>query len=464
MNSILQALFSRKEFKERYANNAKQIFEEISDNPCTSFPIQMAKLGDGLVSGKYSDREEGIGPRILKSIIGKGHAEFSTMRQQDALEFLQYLITLIQRDEHARRGLAVSPLFTFKIEEKLQCLGSQKVKYSYRDDNALLLSIPTNRALNKAEVDAKLAEIDKLGQEGAKLEKPRYKVPFAYCLETFVEPEEISNFRSSATGTMTTAIKTSKFASFPRYLVIAMRRFIRGDDWVPKKLDALVVDVPDELNLESYRGTGIQPGEEVLSDEDATKVATGPKADEGIVRALSEMGFAEARSRKAAVKTNNAGAEAAMNWLLEHMEDPDIDDPIEPSPSATESESVDEEGIAILVSMGFTVNQAKKALKATNNNVERATDWIFSHTDELDDDTAAPQQKQQEPAMDSGAVGRFKLFGLVSHIGASTHSGHYVCHLRSEEDGKWGLFNDEQLSVSEDPPKEMAYLYLYQRY
>jgi len=104
-----------------------------------------------LTSGKYSDRDEGIGPRTLKTIIGKGHPEFSTMRQQDALEFFQYLLTLIQRDEHARKGLVVSTLFNFKVEERLQCLASQKVKYSYRDDNALLLSIPTNRALNKGE-------------------------------------------------------------------------------------------------------------------------------------------------------------------------------------------------------------------------------------------------------------------------------------------------------------------------
>jgi len=57
------------------------------------------------------------------------------------------------------------------------------------------------------EVDSKLQEIEKLGSEGAKVEKLRYKVPFAYCLETFVEPEEISSFYSSATGTTTTAIK-----------------------------------------------------------------------------------------------------------------------------------------------------------------------------------------------------------------------------------------------------------------
>ena len=32
--------------------------------------------------------------------------------------------------------------------------------------------------------------------------------------------------------------------------------------------------------------------------------------------------------------------------------------------------------------MGFTRQQAVKALKETNNNMERAVDWLFSHSDE----------------------------------------------------------------------------------
>jgi len=51
------------------------------------------------------------------------------------------------------------------------------------------------------------------------------------------------------------------------------------------------------------------------------------------------MGFPETRSRKAAIKTNNTGAEAAMNWLLEHMDDPDIDDSIESSQPESEPAS-----------------------------------------------------------------------------------------------------------------------------
>ena len=73
------------------------------------------------------------------------------------------------------------------------------------------------------------------------------------------------------------------------------------------------------------------------------------------------MGFPENRCKKALIKTGNSGADAAMNWLFEHMEDPDIDEPVEPVPAANFSEA----DLGALTDMGFTLNQAKKALKST---------------------------------------------------------------------------------------------------
>ena len=44
--------------------------------------------------------------------------------------------------------------------------------------------------------------------------------------------------------------------------------------------------------------------------------------DESSIQQLMAMGFPRNRSEKAVFKTNNQGAEVAMNWLFEHMEDP----------------------------------------------------------------------------------------------------------------------------------------------
>lgn len=48
----------------------------------------------------------------------------------------------------------------------------------------------------------------------------------------------------------------------------------------------------------------------------------GPSADKGIVAQLMDMGFPQVRCEKAALNTQNAGVEEAMNWLLSHMDDP----------------------------------------------------------------------------------------------------------------------------------------------
>ena len=44
--------------------------------------------------------------------------------------------------------------------------------------------------------------------------------------------------------------------------------------------------------------------------------------DEGIVAQLMDMGFPLEGCKKAVFHTKNAGAEAAMNWVMEHMGDP----------------------------------------------------------------------------------------------------------------------------------------------
>ena len=48
----------------------------------------------------------------------------------------------------------------------------------------------------------------------------------------------------------------------------------------------------------------------------------GPVVDEAVVSQLTEMGFSQVRCVKAVVNTSNSGVDAAMQWLLSHMDDP----------------------------------------------------------------------------------------------------------------------------------------------
>ncbi|EDM12742.1 similar to hypothetical protein MGC6696, isoform CRA_a [Rattus norvegicus] len=47
------------------------------------------------------------------------------------------------------------------------------------------------------------------------------------------------------------------------------------------------------------------------------------------LESLIEMGFPRGRAEKALALTGNQGIEAAMDWLMEHEDDPDVDEPLE---------------------------------------------------------------------------------------------------------------------------------------
>ena len=55
----------------------------------------------------------------------------------------------------------------------------------------------------------------------------------------------------------------------------------------------------------------------------------------------------------------------------------------------------------------------------------------------------------------------YRLRAFISHMGTSTSSGHYVCHIL--KDDRWVIYNDEKVALSEKPPITLGYLYLYER-
>ena len=139
------------------------------------------------------------------------------------------------------------------------------------------------------------------------------------------------------------ASKRQRFATFPPLLAVQIRREVVGADWVPKKLE-VTLHMPETLDLTSLKGTGIQPGEAAMEDDAA----------------------------------GGGGAAAA----------PAADAP------------VPEEALMMLMSMGFEQAKCEKALRSTEMNVERATEWIFSHMDDdggEDAPAAAPAAAGEHP-------------------------------------------------------------------
>ncbi|XP_033836571.1 ubiquitin carboxyl-terminal hydrolase 5 [Periophthalmus magnuspinnatus] len=489
LNSVMQVLFTVPDFEEKYVSNIDKIIDEAPSDPSQDFKTQVAKLGYGLLSGEYSKPapdpgdengaseargdQIGIAPRMFKALVGRGHPEFSTNRQQDAQEFLLHFINMVERN--CRSGPNPSEAFRFLVEEKIVCEQSQKAKYTQRVDYIVQLPVPMDQATNTEE----LQEAERRREMGDTSSTVRAQIPFTSCMAALTEPEVLTDFWSSAVQAKTTATKTMRFASFPDYLVIQIKKFTFGLDWVPKKLD-VSIDVPDTLDLSALRATGQLPGEELLPEVAPPPLMTpdvevkAPVLDESTVSQLCEMGFPLEACRKAVYYTGNSGIDAAMNWVMTHMDDPDFASPLVlPGSSGagnTPTESLCEEHLATIISMGFSRDQATKALRATSNVLDRAVDWIFSHVDDLESmdvsegRSAADSEGAREPPLGPrvrDGPGKYELFAFISHMGTSTMCGHYVCHIKKDQ--QWVIFNDQKVCASEKPPKDLGYLYFYRR-
>ena len=344
----------------------------------------------------------------------------------------------------------------FEVEDRIQCNASQKVMYKTRKDYCISLVIPLEKASNFASAQAwevKRAELE-AGEEKIKLEDcVKYSVDLADCLTNLATPEMVPDFLSPATKERGTASRSTGFRTFPKYLVLQVRRFTLTANWQPKKLDVLL-NVPDNLDLDYLRSSGLKPGEEELPSEPSEATL---EPDRSIVESLMNMGFGFEACRKGAYHTKNSGIEQAMEWVLTHMDDSDINNPLVIEQPKQPACSVNQDDVQMLCAMGFAPHQATKALQKCDNNLERAADWIFSHADQLD------HEEEQTPATSlPDGTGKYRLRAFISHMGVSTACGHYVCHIRDNK-GRWILYNDEKVAVSITPPKGMAYMYLYER-
>ncbi|EMC95915.1 hypothetical protein BAUCODRAFT_34673 [Baudoinia panamericana UAMH 10762] len=495
LNSILQSLFAMPEFAGRYYRPDEPV-PPIS-KPAEDLEVQLRKLADGLLSGRYSkpdsdvqaseDTEEipwqrGLAPAMLKHLVGRGHAEFSTMRQQDSFELLLHLLKLITRSQAGARSQhkdIADPVeaFRFVMEQKLQCLHCGKVKYRQDEMENLSVAVPIKR-LPKSD-DVAMTNGDKDDKKAGDEFEP---VTLKQCLDDFTAPETVELTCSACKQSGFS--KQSLFKTFPNILAINARRF-EIVNWVPTKQDVPVIVDDTTFDLEAYRSKGKQSGEEELPDdqEASSSAAAAFAPNETALEMLMSMGFPRVRCEKALHATGNADAEVAAAWLFEHMEDADIDTPLDLGGSSiggVASSAVDPEKIENLGNMGFSAPQARQALKETGGDMERAVDWLFSHPDAMGDFGDDEQQPSSTTnasasaaagAMEDSKPAKYGLRSIVCHKGSSIHAGHYVAFVKKtlpeSAEGRegWVLFNDEKVALGKDAEEmsKFAYIYFFRR-
>lgn len=305
MASVLQTLFALPAFSDRYlTKGAAHPLLCQNVNPANCFECQMTKMADGLLSGRYSHPrstqseanddetaktfapsgsgqgasldgsavhgtpsipfQEGIQPSMFKSLVGKDHPEFSTMRQQDSEEFFKHLVNMIQKAEQSTAGLSGSSLddddgphdptdiFKFQLQERLQCTTCKGVRYSTVSEESFSLPVPF---IATSTTDESSMDIDPKGKSSAEhpiskeantaasiKQEPAHTtyqpVTLEECLRLMCA-SSTTDYKCPACDKTVTAEKSTSFATFPDTLVIQAKKFTLVN-WVPQKIGRLV--------------------------------------------------------------------------------------------------------------------------------------------------------------------------------------------------------------------------------
>ena len=445
MASVVQALFAMPEYAERY-NRPNDPLPEV-EKPAEDLETQLRKMADGLLSGRYSKPDsdviasehspevpyqKGLLPAMLKHLVGRGHPEFSTMRQQDAFELLLHLMKLITRSQHSTPLRNPVDAFKFAMEQRLQCLSCKKVRYRSDEQDNISVPVPIRRK-------AKESRSNSINGEEEEFEP----VTLKECLDQFTAAE-IVELQCSGCGSKDGFSKRTMFKTVPTILAVNARRF-EIVNWLPTKQDVPVIVDDGLVSFDEYMSPGKTETEELLPVEDDARSQPSSSPfipNDAALSMLESMGFPRNRCVRALHATCNADPEAASNWLFAHMEDPNIDDPLDlegekgaSGSSAGKSSAVDADKIEALGNMGFSAPLARQALKETGGDMERAVDWLFNHPEATGDYDTGNQGESENLASDgedkAGALpgndalpANFQLQSIVCHKGRSIHAGY----------------------------------------
>ena len=465
MNSVIQILFSLEPFKKRYFDNALEHLNNCNKNSAECFLCQMSKIFYGLYSGIYSQKktrnlpptednkkgeieeyQDGIKPSSFKLFFGKGHPDFSSNKQQDAFEYLTYLLEKIQKED--KKNFDPIKLFQFDMETRMECTECHNVKY--RNSKNIYLNFLVDDWKNKKDENTKCS-MDEVISKFLAIENIEIDCPIC---------KKKTNWE-----------KTQRVKNFPKYLIIVFQRFVF--DWVPVKLEVAFEPILDNFDLsllsKNHKKENekiIETTDEKLNEETEEKE---PEFSQENINFLLQCGIPELGA-KWGLFLNNNDPEIAMAWYCENTDNPEYKKPLpkikvkKSDKKNDELEGVNMSSLENMIAMGFDKKKSIIALKKTNNNIDAALELIYTNPN-LEDENQNDKMDLVEDEKDNGPLNEgngnfYDMYAYLTHLGKNTDHGHYVCHIR-QKDNKWTYFNDSRVTLWEDPPIKKGYIYFY---
>lgn len=486
--AVVQVLLSMPAFIVRfYSGMDEHFFDSRIDHvaPAASYETQWRRLAHGLLCGSYgvldddplADRNhKPIQPSLFKYVTCRRHPLFSTGAQQDAAEFLQFLCEQLDSEQLTGASSASSnPVgsLRMKLQSRLQCRACKRVRYL--SEESLLLSAPVASSSEEPSTD-----INGGPSMGS-------------CVAALFSEEQIDDFDCPHCQKKTTAATSLSMTNMPDFVAIQLRRFVvdvsRGFD--VRKVDTTVSSTL-ELNLEVFRaparGSG---GEELEMPATAPPEAKRVSVDSEMVEMLVSMGYSEMLASQALSAAGGSNLEAALEWILSKPSDTTMD--VSVPAKRRKDNRLSRAVIEQVMSVGFAEDLAIRGLEAVSGQglpdfalADAAVEWLLAGpAGETTGDPSGAAAETGFPSphgvADVGAApstaavldgrGQYDLFAIISHIGRSTSSGHYVAHIKkvmatpadSPPIEQFVLFNDEKVAISQETPLGLGYLYFYRR-
>jgi len=413
--------------------------DDNGDNEILSLTRQYVKLQDAMLrlEGTGVNSREAVAPWMFKRACGKKNSLWASGAQQDAHEYMGFLL----------EALGIAPAFEVGMRTRVTCPESGRASQSMERSLGLSLDI-FNCSKHK-----RMREGDdgNDGNDGGK------KLTLEECLEwNYGREELVDGYYSAVLKKNVTGVKTTRMTSFPKLLIVHLRRYYVDEDWTPKKLQ-VELEVPETLDLSAFKVPGdeveveMQP-EDDEEEEEEDMMDVRP-VDAGHLDTLTGMGFGDEDARYA-LREHGNDVERAMEFLLSGGK-------AVPKAGAGGA-AVSAESVAMITSMGFSDDQARLALSKANGNVEAALDLVLSGAPLVPEEAEGRiRGAMTSPHPEEATSSRYELTGFISHIGANLSSGHYVAHVK--KDGEWFIANDDKLARSKAPPKQLAYVLVYVR-
>lgn len=545
ITSLMQALLSHSSFISNWSDPmlSSMLLEKVTIKPHFDFatdPIfQMMKLAvvtsEGYHIDEYKKLKESwvsmggdateahivfhdvlnVKPRMFKLAFAKRHPEFSSGKQQDAEEYLQYMASILHAAlKHTFMSewengyidqLSVQRQSEFRLAECYLSHDRSSAAVVHSTDSVLRLPIPMHLASNNVIAEKKTKYLNDHNGD----EESAPVVDLNDCLGAFRAQEDGITFRG-----VSNVSKSVSIANFPSLLIVQAQRFYADVDWTAKKLDVEINFPPEVLNgnpvsifaenltnLEMNNIKNLEPLGKTESEECAPTVRK--VVNEEFLGDLLAMGIDEETGRRALVKVDNASVASAIDMIFNEQITTDMptDFPyVENNNNNNANKTVEdiynithwtaeqiedlEESTMMVHSIGCEdVDLARKLMILTKNDSNRIVEEFFSTgssfdvilsnleaslhvSPSLNGGNGLLNKKENELVADvknlSGA--KYVLKGIVTHIGKSSDCGHYISHVRREIDGddRWVRMNDDKAEISIKPPVGRGYLLVFE--